>query len=189
MSPIFVLGRFMETKEKWKDIPGYEGYYKVSSFGRVKSLAMEKTNHSGGAWIEPARLLQPATNKGGYSVVVLVSCKKSKSFLVHRLVALAFLGKSDLEVNHKDKNTKNNKLSNLEYVTKRENISHKFDKTKTSSKRTGVYFNKQAKKFQACISLAGKNYNLGLFDTEEEAGNEYDRVLAENGITNRYSRH
>lgn len=175
--------------EKWRDIPGYEGFYKVSSYGRVRSLDIEKSNHSGGVWIEKGRVLKPSTNRGGYNAVILVMYKKNKSHLVHRLVALAFLGKSNLEVNHKDKNTRNNNLENLEYVTKRENISHKFDKKNTSSKRTGVYFNKQAGRFQACISLNGKNYNLGLFNTEDEAGDKYDAVLAENGIVNRYSRH
>jgi len=177
-----------ELKETWKDIPNYEGLYRVSSFGRIKSLQMEKINHTGGVWIEPSRMLKPSENDQGYLNVILVKYKSKKSFLVHRLVALAFFGPSKLEVNHKDKNTKNNRVNNLEYVTKRENISHKFDKTKTSSRRTGVYFNKKAGKFQACISINGKNYNLGLFNSEDEAGDKYDEVCEQNGIKNRYSR-
>jgi hypothetical protein len=49
----------------------------------------------------------------------------TKNFLIHRLVAEAFLGKSDLEVNHKDLDRSNNNLSNLEYLTKNENLYHR----------------------------------------------------------------
>lgn len=178
----------MEEIERWKDIPGYEGLYRASTFGKIKSLSVEKINHTGGVWISKPIILRQGTNRQGYRTCVLVRLRKDKSFLVHRLIALTFIGKSNLEVNHKDKCVWNNHLTNLEYVTKRENISHKFNKSETSSYRTGVYFNKKSKKFQACININGKNYNLGQFDNEEQAGDKYDLVLKENGIINRYSK-
>jgi len=177
-----------EDVEIWKEIPGYEEFYEASSHGRIKSKQREKMNHTKGVWIENERILSPATNRGGYLAVVLSRFKKNKSFLVHRLVAMAFYGVSDLEVNHKDKNILNNNSWNLEYVTHRENISHKFDKSKTSSKRTGVYFNKHAKKWMACITVNKKSYNLGLFDDEEVAAQRYKDVLEKNGLVNRYRR-
>lgn len=70
-------------------------------------------------------------------VSVGLKCKdgKSRSFLVHRLIMYAFVGiREDMEVNHKDRNTKNNHLGNLEYVTKSENIQHAY---KTGHKLTG----------------------------------------------------
>lgn len=65
-------------------------------------------------------LLVPRLRKDGYLDISL----GGKSYLVHRLVTGAFLGESELEVNHKDGDKKNNKIENLEYVTRSENIRH-----------------------------------------------------------------
>jgi hypothetical protein len=101
----------MEEEEIWKDIANYDNY-EVSSFGRVRN---KKTG----------RILKQA-NMGGYYGVGL-SKIKTKTFQVHRLVAETFIinPQNKAHVNHKDKNSLNNHLSNLEWNTPKENNIHK----------------------------------------------------------------
>lgn len=69
--------------ETWKDVIGYEGYYQVSNLGNVKSLK------SYGGTTE--RVLAPQRNGTGYLKVMLCKDGKHKQFLIHRLVATAFI--------------------------------------------------------------------------------------------------
>lgn len=98
----------------WKPIPGYEGLYSVSSDGKVKSL------------FRYHRTLKPNVSKNGYESVELFKDKKSKRLLVHRLVAIAFIPNPENlpQVNHKDENKRNNSVSNLEWVTAKQNMAH-----------------------------------------------------------------
>ena len=100
-------------KEEWKDIENYEGVYQVSSFGRVKRL---NTN----------RILKSGKSKGGYPYVVLSKNGITSNKTIHRLVAEGFIpnpeNKSD--VNHIDEDKTNNIVSNLEWMTRKENINH-----------------------------------------------------------------
>jgi hypothetical protein len=123
----------MEEIEQWKDVQGYEGFYSVSNLGRVKSLVRKGR--------KTERILTPTDNGYGYLIVGLRRDSKVKSFLVHRLVMSAFEPTEqlvDLEVNHKDFDTTNNKLTNLEWCTSQENADHfrgsgrKPDSTKTT---------------------------------------------------------
>ena len=104
--------------EIWKDIEGYEGLYQVSNLGRVKSLEKLK-----GVQIQKERILSPTTIKGGYYRVTL--CKKGicNKYLVHRLVAKAFLPQN-ITVNHKNGNKADNSVVNLEWLTQKENNIH-----------------------------------------------------------------
>lgn len=98
--------------EIWKPIPGYESFYEISTEGRIRkarSKQLLKTNSN-----QP--YYQVWLNKNG-----LREIKK-----VHQLVALTFLGEppDGCIVNHIDLNTHNNRLSNLEYLTRPQNIQH-----------------------------------------------------------------
>lgn len=122
-------------KEIWKDIPNYEGLYQVSNYGRVKSLNRFVTsNRYKNGYPIKTRILKPrlsgkGKDKGkGYYRVVLYKNGKHAQYSIHRLVMLSFIGYSELTVNHKDENTLNNKLSNLEYLTNAENIQYTFNK-------------------------------------------------------------
>jgi len=70
--------------------------------------------------------LKPAQTEGYYKTVLLNDDNKYKTISVHRIVCLAFLGPSDLEVNHIDGDPSNNHISNLEYVTHSENLLHAY---------------------------------------------------------------
>lgn len=102
--------------EIWKEIEGYEKYF-VSDKGRVKSLKRGEE-----------RLLRPQANKKGYLIVNLSKNGKVKGFLVHRLVAEAFLPnpKNLPEVDHLNDNPADCRADNLEWVTHSENIRRKF---------------------------------------------------------------
>ena len=102
--------------EDWKDIEGYEGHYQISNLGNVKSLYHK--NKCGIIYRE--KILKPVFNGKNYQIS-LCSGGNVKIYLIHRLVAKAFLGKSDLLVDHIDGNKLNNNINNLEYVTPREN--------------------------------------------------------------------
>ena len=98
-------------KEVWKGIKGYEESYLVSNFGNVRSLNYRNTGI--------AKNLTPKENNSGRLWVEL----KGKPFLIHRLVAIAFIENSDNkpEINHIDGNPKNNNIRNLEWCTGKEN--------------------------------------------------------------------
>ena len=98
------------TKIKAKYIPGYNKRYAVSQCGKVISYVYGRP-----------KLLRLDAHRDGYLRVSLERKKES----VHRLVALTYLGESKgLEVNHKDGNRSNNHISNLEYVSRQQNIRH-----------------------------------------------------------------
>lgn len=116
--------------ECWRDIPGYEQIYQVSSLGRIRRIgraAKSGKGHGGGARIGRIRKLQE--NRFGYQTIDLWANGKQKTIFVHRLVAAAFIGQrpDNHFVNHKDGDKKNNKPANLEYVTSSENNKHAYD--------------------------------------------------------------
>lgn len=98
----------------WKDISEYPNY-EVSSSGIIRN---KKTKR---------HLRQQVRNSGGYLSVTLYHNGRGKSHYVHRVVALAHLAGHFLfaQVNHKDSNTHNNCVNNLEWCTPQENTDHK----------------------------------------------------------------
>lgn len=115
--------------ELWKDLEGYEGYYQISSQGRVKALYREVINKNGQTQHYPEKLLTPETYQmpnSWYQRVTLSRNHKTTRFLVHRLVAQAFLPNPERKefVNHLDNNGLNNFVDNLEWCTHSENMLH-----------------------------------------------------------------
>ncbi len=113
-------GDFMS--ETWKDIPGFDGAYSVSDLGRVRSNS--RIDFGGRNW--KGRILKDA-NSGGYRTVALRYNGKYVTCCIHRLVMLAFVGPSDLWVNHKNGDKSKNNLDNLEYCTPKENTKHAWE--------------------------------------------------------------
>ena len=100
-------------KEIWKDIEGYEGLYQISNVGRVKR-------------VETDRILKPLKHTKGYYRVELYKNGSQSKKLIHRLVAQAFIPNTENkpQVNHIDENKTNNVVSNLEWMTAKENLNH-----------------------------------------------------------------
>lgn len=106
----------------WIPILDYEDLYSVSDGGHVKSISSRP--HS-----IPGRILTKKTLPNGYQHVDLCRDGRKRRFLVHRLVAMAFLGippSEDSEVNHKDGDKLNNVPGNLEWVSRSQNVRHGF---------------------------------------------------------------
>ncbi len=121
--------------EIWKDIEGYEGFYKVSDYGNVKRI-------SGSNRCKKDRNLVLKTKKSGYKFVGLSINSKLKYFHVHRLVAYAFIENKENKpfVNHKDMNKGNNSSNNLEWMTSSENNIHaRKNKVFKKTYRLGIY--------------------------------------------------
>lgn len=116
--------------ENWKDVVGYEGIYEVSDCGRVRTHKDKTTytsKHGIRKWKQ--RYLKDKTPNGRDVRVTLWKNGKLKDFLVHRLVAFAFIpiveGKDC--INHIDGNPKNNCIENLEWCNHLENNRHAFE--------------------------------------------------------------
>lgn len=123
------LGRTHKVQEKikteiWKDIEGYEGYYQVSDLGRVKSLERKHPSVRGGYYTRKEHLVKQLDNGHGYLYVRLNLNGICKHHYVHRLVALAFLPKNELnEINHKNEDKTDNTACNLEWCTHKYNAN------------------------------------------------------------------
>ncbi len=114
--------------EMWKDIPGYEGEYQASTLGRIKSLertAPSKNRYTGKPFLRtvPERILKPGRFcKTGHVSVILRRGTNGRP--VHQLILKTFIGEAPegMEVLHKNGDPTDNRLSNLHYGTRTENI-------------------------------------------------------------------
>jgi hypothetical protein len=136
--------------------------YEVSDQGRVRNR-----------WTK--RLLKPVNNGFGYLQVGLYHDGVQHHKTVHSLVAECFIGErpDGYHVDHIDRNTTNNCLSNLRYLTPRENIHNK---PRGACGLLGV--TKRGNRYQAQISINRKFIHVGCYGTAEEAHAAYMAELA-----------
>jgi len=164
----------MEMKEIWKPIPGYEKYL-VSNMGRV--MSNNTYSHA------KPKLMSIINHGNGYLYVTLNKGNTSKNFYVHRLVAMAFLDNPDglEQVDHKDHDRANNAVSNLEWVTAKENLHRSVHLLKRPraggygvTKTRYISYRPEKNKYRLC----NKRLKVDkLFSTLQEAIDERNRLL------------
>ena len=146
--------------EKWKFVDGFIGLYQISSFGRVVSY------HNG-----KQKILKPSINKTGYKVVILYKATKYKSFLVHRLVAKAFIDnpKNKPHINHKDCVPVNCHISNLEWCTHKENMEYakKLNRLKGGNNSNMMGGNQRTAK---SVTAFKNGIKIGIYPSMKKAG-------------------
>lgn len=156
-------------EEIWKDIKEYEGLYQVSNLGRVRSLDRIINTEQGKRKILGKIRKTRKDSRRFYLLVDLSKNNKTKTFLVHRLVALSFINNPNNlpQINHKDENKENNFIKNLEWCDLSYNQNygslpqrrktfikkaHKINSKKIISLEDGKIFNS--------IQEAGKFFNI-----------------------------
>ena len=158
-----------EKEEVWKTVPGYDKYM-ISDRGRVKSLNYNRTGKE--------RVMR-ATLSNGYFTTALSKEGRSKTFPVHKLVAIAFLDHipcgHDIEINHINGVKNDNNLSNLEILTKKEHVIVSWKSRDKTSAYTGVSWSKSNKKWKAQVRVDGKQICIGHFEDEILASEAYQK--------------
>lgn len=147
--------------ENWKPVNGYK-YYQISSLGRIKSKGIFYRKNKKGK--EEFRIMKQLFDKDGYCNILLTENKIRKRFLVHRIVAIHFLEipielkkveKNILQINHKDNNPQNNEVSNLEWVTPKQNSNRRYKKIKLTEDNIEkiIKYNQEGKNFEEIKNL------------------------------------
>ena len=136
--------------EVWKKIKGFN--YEVSTYGRVRN-------------IKNIKVLKQSVGTGGYYQICLCNNGKQHTKKVHKLVANAFLKglHKGLQVNHKDENKLNNNLTNLEYLTPKENSNYGTRNMRMSvslGKRVRVFYKDGKTKDYLTIRQAAKDNKI-----------------------------
>ena len=155
--------------EIWKPILGYEGLYEISNKARVKSLSRIVSCRNKFESLLPEKLLKQGCTRG-YFHVSLAKDSVNKIFKIHRLVATAFIPNPENKytVNHKDLNSRNNLVENLEWNTSLENTHH-YQLTKTKTGFVGVYFDNTCKRFIGAFRHNKKIVYVGCFKNRKVA--------------------
>ena len=171
--------------EQWKPVVGYEGRYEVSDHGRVWSLPRKQVQPNPKS--SKAKFSQRIGGKflkqsvsGGYCRVTLFKDGNRDRQLVHRLVLAAFLEEfsPNLDCNHKDGIRGNNRLSNLELVTRSENEQHKRDVLR---KQIGETANSSKLTNEQVVTM--KQEFAALMETPRPGGKKKPRIRPPKGVT------
>jgi hypothetical protein len=161
-----------EEEEVWKicDFVEFGENYEISKSGEIRNIQL-------------GRILKQSISLG-YKIVYFndkirdfsLVRKKRKKYLVHRLLAIAFIENplQKLTVDHFDRNRQNNILSNLRWANMSEQGQNKSKKLNTSSIYRGVYCHKRNQKWMARINIDGKQKYLGIFVNEVDAAKKYN---------------
>ena len=138
--------------EEWRDIEGYEGKYQVSNQGNVKSLNFNNTGKS--------KIMKQKLNRYGYYELSLSKNNKKKTFLVSTLVANAFLGKKnpDMEAMHIGDTTQNN-VENLKYGYRSQIIFNTYKRNMREGSPTRYKIGYDKKKYTSFSEIA-RRYNM-----------------------------
>lgn len=151
---------------EWRDVVGYEDIYEVSDAGKVRTKEGKVTYSTRykAERVWQQRTLRQRASKDNCCRVNLWKDRKEKTWLVHRLVALAFLPREDSKdyVNHKDGNRLNNHVLNLEWCDHKENNNHAFDNDLMTSNTKVVLMHDETKETHYFRSMAKASQFLGF---------------------------
>lgn len=116
-------------QEIWVGLQGAENLYQLSNTGKLKSLAKTWICGLNSVRHKPDTIMAWAQDNNGYSITSIQTNGKRKMISLHRQLAIHFIPNPENkpQVNHKDGNTRNNQLSNLEWATQAENTQHAYD--------------------------------------------------------------
>ena len=158
-------------KEEWREVKGYEGLYRVSSTGKVKSLL---TGIS----------MKQAANHKGYLIVQLSNKGQRKNKRVHRLVAEAFILNPDglPEVDHINGIRQDNRADNLRWVSGSTNTRNREVCRRASSQYNGVHWDIKLGRWKASIWHERKTKSLGYFTEETEAAKAFNSFCTSNNL-------
>lgn len=119
----------MEDDEEWREVVGYNGFYEVSSLGRIRSWHSGNRHSGADQRAAEPRILNPHRQAagGGYVAVSMRQGGRQVTTYLHRLVAIAFHGAvpEGMETCHNDGNPANNAPSNLRYDTHANNLAER----------------------------------------------------------------
>lgn len=165
--------------EEWRDVVGYEGYYKVSNRGRILSLV----GWNGHTYVKREKIINGWVQKTHRNkhykrrVVSLSKDGKKEEWKVHRLVAKAFIENPENypTINHKDGNPLNNCVGNLEWCDQKQNVQHAYD---TGLRRSNIhkYKHEIIKDYEKGLAMRtiSKKYKASEISVRE--------LLAKNGL-------
>lgn len=149
----------------WVDIKGYEGFYQVSNQGRVRSVDREIIYPDGHIQKYKGKIISGYKHSSGYIIVDL----RGKKYRVHRLVGEAFIPNPDNkpDIDHINTNKADNRVDNLRWVTKEENMKNEITNSRCSKIHTGKTLSEEHKKHISESVSGEKNGFYGKQHTEE----------------------
>lgn len=157
--------------EEWRDVVGFEGFYMVSSLGRImrKFTSCQRINGHGRAVTYP-KILTPTiqrNRKQNYYYVTLSKSNKRYRMLVHRIVAMAFISNqlNRPEVDHIDGNGLNNNASNLRWCNRSENNMNPIARKRQAVSHTG----KQQPQLWVPVVCISKSGTVTFYKSVSEA--------------------
>ena len=187
LEPLFYINKEgLVCQEIFKDVPNYLGSYQASDLGRAKSLDRIISSKTRSDFKLKGKILSQTTDKEGRLFVGLMRENKKIIFVLSKLVAITFLnhipcGHKKI-VDHKNNYTLDNRLSNLQIITHRENLSK--DKKNKSSEYTGVCYASKRNKWRVSISIDGENFSLAECEKEYDAHVIYQKALKNTHLFN-----